>query len=151
MGVPRGTYIRSLPRLYAVSWFGTGWFELCLTRTGEPKPSVCVSRIDIISGRSTAYNLGDSAYNRGPRTAYRLRHPVANSIQHLRKRLCIHSPIQHKRMCTMVCCCGFALKENDNVTATPLCSLQRNRTCQQEGWAFSGMKLSGKRHANKCI
>ena len=57
MGVPRGTYIRSLPRLYAVSWFGTGWFELCLTRTGEPKPSVCVGRIDIISGRSTAYSF----------------------------------------------------------------------------------------------
>ena len=41
--------------------------------------AVGVSGIDIISGRSTAYSLGDSAYRRGPRTAYRLRHPVAKS------------------------------------------------------------------------
>ena len=100
MGVPRGTCILSLPRLYAVSWFGTGWFELCLTRTREPKPSVCVRRIDIISDSivialpdttgSGCRELSLSCVESSPFGLPSL------TQQHLRKRLCIHSSIQQE-------------------------------------------------------
>ena len=87
--------------------FGTGWFELCVsvwerypTESIVCRMSVMLSPRDsmvhanavvstlwekhslsylvlLLGAGPKDYSLGDSAYRSGPRTAYRLRHPVA--------------------------------------------------------------------------
>ena len=131
-----GTCIRCLPRLCAVSWFGTGWFELCLTRTREPKPSVCVRRIDIISD-SIVMTLPDTTGSGCRELSLSCVESSPFGLpsltqQHLRKRLCIHSSIQQEYTGVSMRSL-FGVSPRRVLRITPLCSLQRNRTCQQEG------------------